>query len=451
VSVSATVRRRICLALPTNRACTDAIRALHAEAAYGADDFDVQVLILDSSDARTNAAHRAVVEALVPVPHVAVHLLDEKAQRVFLESAIRASGLDEPGRLTELMLPGGVSYGACTNRAFLIAAALGCESMHRRDSDSAYQVLDGRPVFPIDQELLGVGRRAGEVAASGLVSESMLEPAQTDRTVVIAGASFIGETSVDISEIEQLDNDVYHEVVSLWAPSGWTEEQRRELVSESFRGAGLTPFAQDHSVLGRVDPMRIDMCNIAFHRDAYERVPLLPALDTIGSDYFLMHAIYDAGLPGILHNRHIVNFYTAERRTDAGFAAYQLRFVKFFLSMLYLNFIYERMGDLGRALLDEQGRLRSSAIVELAGESAKLDTAENRWRLKTIDRCYRRLGGRYAVFADSIALRGAGLIERARTDIEEFALLTEVWQPLVHAARATAAALPPAAEWRTTS
>jgi hypothetical protein len=130
--------------------------------------------------------------------------------------------------------------------------------------------------------------------------------------------------------------------------------------------------------------------------------------------------------------------------------------VKFFLSMLYLNFIYERMGELGGELLDAQGLLRSATIVELARESAKLETAENRWRLETIDRCYRKLGGRYAAFADAIALRGAELIERARTDIEEFALLTEVWQPLVDACRAAAdalplAALPPAAEWRTTS
>ena len=439
-------RKRICLALPTNRACSDAIGALHAEAAYGAENFDVdvQVLVLDSSDEGTNAAHRAVVDALAPVPHVAVHLLDDKAQRVFLESAIHASGLDDPERLTELMLPDGVSYGACTNRAFLIAAALGCESVHRRDSDSAYQTVDGVPVFPIHHELVGVGRRAGDVAAAGRGSQSTLDAADADRTVVIAGASFVGETSVDISEIERLDNDVYHEVVSLWAPSDWSEEQKRELVSESFRGAGLDPFVRDESVLGPVDPMRIDMCNIAFHRDAYERVPLLPALDTIGSDYFLMHAVYDAGLPGILHNRHIVNFYTAERRTDAGFAAYQMRFVKFFLSMLYLNFIYERMGEARATLLDEGGRLRSAAIVSLARESAQLDTAENRWRLETIDRCYQKLGGRYATFADSIALRGAELIERARTDIEEFALLTEVWQPLVHACRAAADALPPA-------
>jgi hypothetical protein len=445
------VRKRICLALPTNRACSDAIAALHMEAAYGAGTFDVEVhvVVLDSSDEGTHAAHRAVVDSLVSVPHVAVHLLDEKAQRVFLESAIYSSGLDDPELLTRLMLPEGISYGACTNRAFLIAAALGCESVHRRDSDSAYQSAQGAPVFPIHHELLGVGRCADEVRGS--VSEDALEPAQQNRTVVIAGASFIGELSVDIAEIERLDDGVYHEVVSLWAPAEWTQEQKHELVSESFRGAGLEPFAQDRSVLGRVDPMRIDMCNIAFHREAYERVPLLPALDTIGSDYFLMHAIYDAGLPGVLHNRHIVNYYTPERRTDEGFAAYQLRFTKFFLSMLYLNDIYERMGEAGEALLDEHSQLRSEAIAELARSSTKLDTAENLGRLETIERCYRKLGGRYAAFADAIEPRAQELIERARMDIEEFALLTEVWQPLVRACRAAADELPPATEWSSTS
>jgi hypothetical protein len=230
-------------------------------------------------------------------------------------------------------------------------------------------------------------------------------------------------------------------VVSLWAPTDWSEDQRRELVSESFRGAGLDPFLEDHSVLGPVDPMRIDMCNIAFHREAYERVPLLPALDTIGSDYFLMHAIYDAGLPGVLHNRHIVNYYTQERRTDAGFAGYQLRFTKFFLSMLYLNHIYERMGELGGALLDERDRLRSETIAGLARDSAKLDTSENDWRLDVIGRCYRKLGGRYAVFAESLEPRRAELIARARADIEDFATLTELWPVLVRGARAAAETL----------
>jgi hypothetical protein len=439
--------KRICLALPTNRACREAIAALHEEAVYAAVGFGVEVhiLVLDSSDAETRAAHRRTVDALRGAPNVVVHLLDEESQRTFLDRAIQNSGLEDAERLLALMLPDGVSYGACTNRAFLIAAALGCESVHRRDSDSRYQTLCGRPVFPIEHELRSLGRRAGDIGDDD-VQYSLLEPAQLDKTVVLVGASFVGELSVDIGEIEQLDREVYHEIVSLWAPASWTERQKRELVSESFRGAGTEPFARDRAVLCLVDPMRIDMCNIAFHREAYGRVPLLPALATIGSDYFLMHAIYDAKLPGVVHNRHIVNYYTAERRTDAGFAAYQLRFAKFFLSMLYLNFIYERMGEAGTALLDEHNQLRSDTIAALARQSAQLDTAENRWRLDVIGRCYRKLGGRYSDFADALEGRTEALMDQARSDIEDFALITEAWPSLVHASSEAARFLPPPRE-----
>jgi hypothetical protein len=434
--------RRICLALPTNRACPEAIAGLYDEAAYAAREFGVEVhmVVLDSSAALVRARHRATVDGLPPTPNVVVSLLDEDAQRTFLTEAIAISGLADGGRLLDLVLPQGVSYGAVTNRIFLIAAALGCESVHRRDSDSRYQSLDGEPMFPIHHEAGALGRIAGDLVDS--VTESTLERDQADRAVVIAGASFVGELSVDISEIEQLDPEVYREVVSLWAPSEWTDEQKRELVDESFRGAGTEPFARDHAALGLVDPMRIDMCNIAFHRGAYERVPVLPALDTIGSDYFLMHAVHSAGLPGVLHNRHIVNYYTPERRTDEGFAAYQLRFAKFFLSMLYLNDIYGRMGEAGSSLLDEGGRLRSETIAAMARDSTLLDTSENLWRLDVIGRGYRKLGGRYARFTETLTERGDELLEQARTDIEEFAMLVEAWQPLVEASRKAAGVLP---------
>lgn len=435
--------RKVCLALPTNRECGKTIAALYGEAAYAArhSDVEVEVLVLDSSDSRTHTAHRRLVEGFAPLPNVTVRILDEDGQRPFLEHAVRASGLQRPEHLVEMMLPDGLSYGACTNRVFLIAAALGCQSVHRRDSDTSYQRVDGAPLYPIHHEL-AVGLRANQVA--GAVTESRLDPAHAGRPVAIAGASMIGEMSVDISQIERLDPEIYHEVVALWAPVDWSEAQKTALVSESFRGAGHERFVRDHSVLGRVDPMRIDMSNIAFHRDTYERLPLLPALDTIGSDYFLMHAVYDAGLPGVLHNRHIVNYYTGYRRTDRGFAAYQLRFVKFFLSMLYLNHIYKRMGEIGAAgLLDAEDRLRPEAVAALARESAALDAAENRWRLDVIDRCYRKLGGRYAAFAESIAGRADELIDQARTDIEEFAFLTDSWSALVRGARAAAGSLPP--------
>lgn len=428
--------RRICLTLPTNRPCATTISAVHEEAAYAVTHFDVEVhlLVLDSSDEAALAEHARAVRGLPAVAGVVVHHLDEAEQRGFLRRVIERSGVAKPELTLELMLPDGLSYGACTNRAFLIGAALGCESVHRRDSDSRYQHVDGLPVFPIHHELMSLGKRAADAAAD--VTETALAAEHADKTVAMVGSSFVGEMSVDIEEMHRLDRDAYYDVVGLWAPVHWSREKKRELVDESFKGAGSEVFAGDRSTLTLVDPMRVDMCNIAFHQ-VHEWVPLMPAKDTIGSDYFLVHLVPDSTLPGVLHNRNIVNYYTGERRTDAGFTAYQLRFAKFFLSMLYLNFVYDRMTEAGSALLDERNRVRVPAIVELLRESALLDRAENVERLDIIDRSYRTLGGRYAEFADLLAERRERLLDEARGDIEDYALLTESWSALIRASRST--------------
>ncbi|MFF4184971.1 DUF6271 family protein [Streptomyces sp. NPDC001691] len=428
--------RRICLTLPTNRPCAATIAAVHAEALHAAAHFEVEVhlLVLDSSDAASRAEHASVLRELAPVERVAVHHFDEARQRDFLQRVIERSGVAKPDLMLDLMLPAEVSYGACTNRAFLLASALGCTSVHRRDSDSSYQSLDGEPVFPIHHELLSLGRRAVDAVPG--VTRTRLDPADVYKPVAMVGSSFVGELSVDIGEIRELDPEIYYEVVGLWAEADATPEQRRDLVDDSFVGAGTDPFTHDESTLGTPDIWRVDMCNIGLDHEVYERVPLPPATSTIGSDYFLLHLVRDATLPGVVHNRNIVNYYTPERRTGPGFTAYQLRFTKFLLSMLYLYPVYTAMESARGALLDEQHHVRAAEIADLAGRSAGTDRAENVRRLEVLDRCYRQLGGKYADFADHLLPLRERLLDEAQADIEDFALLIEAWGPLVAASRA---------------
>ncbi|MEV4319688.1 DUF6271 family protein [Actinocrispum sp. NPDC049592] len=416
---------KICLCLPTNRQSVAAIQDLIAEARYAQDTFDVdvEVLILDSASEPGHAeAVRQAPDAL------SIRHLDEPAQERFLREVIQRANVAKPDLILDLMLPDKLSYGACTNRAFLIAAALGCDSVHRRDSDSGYQVHNGQKVYPVHHELMSLGRKAADARTTA----SDLGPEHAGKPVVLVGSSFIGELSVDIGEILDQDPDVYQEVVGLWAPGDWDDEQRRDLVGESFRGAGTEPFHGDHSLLTIVDPMRVDMCNISFHQ-VHEDVPLPPMTDTIGSDYFLLHVVRNAGLPGVLHNRNIVNFHTPERKTGTGFTAYQLRYTKFLLSMLYLHFIYAKMAE--TPLLDKDNRVKADVIAELARESAWLGTDENVRRLDRLEAAYRRLGGKYAEFADLLMPQRQRLLAEARQDIEDFAVLIDAWAPLVQASR----------------
>ncbi|MEU3606785.1 DUF6271 family protein [Streptomyces sp. NPDC035033] len=429
---------RVCLTLPTHRSCPATITAVAGEAAYGAREFGVEVhlLVLDSAAPAERAAHRAAVAALPPAPGVVVHHLDEDDQRAFLRGTVTAAGLDGADRLLDLMLPAGVSYGACTNRAFLLAEALGCASVHRRDSDSRYQLLGGKPVFPIHHELAVLGRRAADVAGS--VTRSRLDPGCADRTVAVAGASFIGEPSVDLAELRALDPEAYREVVGLSVPVGHPEIWRRNLIDEAFRGAGDTPFTTDLTTLTLVSPARVDMCNIALGREVYGRVPLPPATDTIGTDYFLLHLVRHARLPGVLHNRHIVNYHTDERRSDEGFLAYQLRFAKYLLATPHLDAVYAELAAAGEALLGPDGLIRPAAVAAPLRASAGAGPTGNEDRLAVLDRRYRSLGGRYATAADLFAARRERLLAEARADMADFALLVDAWGTLTAHAKGAA-------------
>jgi hypothetical protein len=428
--------RKICLALPTHRECAGTIAAIAAEAAYGASTFGVHVefLILDSCDAATVAAHAHAVRNLPQADGVSVTHLDEAAQAEFLNRAIAESGVAKPELIAELMLPSRASYGACTNRAFIIAAALGCDSVHRRDSDVAFQEYESRPVYPIHHELMSIGRTARD-AVDG-VTEVTLDPKHFDKPVVTVGASFVGDLSVDIEEVREQNPQAYFDIVSLWAAPGATEQEKHELVEESFTGAPDGDFRGDRSVLSLVDPMRVDMSNISYFQ-VHEDVPLPPMTDTIGSDYFHIHLVPDSTLPGVLHNRHVINYHTPDRKADEAFHVYHLRLVKFFLSMLYLHDIYARMGAAGERLLDADHRIQVPMLVDMVRASATQDTAPNFAKLAQLERAYRSVGGRYATFADGLTARHDRLVVEARQDIEEFALLIEVWGPLVRAAKAS--------------
>ncbi|MFI1996228.1 DUF6271 family protein [Actinoplanes sp. NPDC020271] len=407
-----TDRRRACLVVPTNRECAATLAEVVAEAEYAARHFDVDVhlLVLDSSE--HFAEHAAILSRARNVWH-----LDDDRQRDFLRRVVAGADVTKPDLLLDLMHPRALSYGACTNRAFLIAAALGCDTVHRRDSDLYFQTYAGEKVFPIHAELSALGRPARDVVAT----EDRLDDSHRDLPVAMAGASFVGSMSVDIEDIR--DHDAYYDLVSLWAAPGSSDEEKRALVEESFTGSA--PFDGDHTVLSVVDPMRVDMHNISFS-GLHERVPLPPAMDTIGSDYFLIHVADRAGLPGLLHNRHIVNFHTAERKSDAGFLAYQMRFAKFILSMYYLHFVYQRMTT------DDP-----ADIATLVRASTWQPREPNETTAEEMEAAYRRLGGRFTGVADQVRERRDALLIEARRDMDDYALLIDAWAALIAAARET--------------
>ena len=207
-----------------------------------------------------------------------------------------------------------------------------------------------------------------------------------------------------------------------------------QLVDESFKGAGpaRSPMTGRRSAL--VDPMRVDMYNISLPpRGARAAFRCRPRPSTIGSDYFLIHVVHDAEAarrPAQPPHRELLHRRTARPTPDSWPTS--CGWSKFFLSMLYLHSIYQRMAEAGESLLDDRRHLRAPRSPNSSGRAAGW-TGRERRATGGLDRAYRKLGGRYAEFADIGLSRGERLLDEARRDMEDFALLIEAWGPLVRA------------------
>ena len=188
------------------------------------------------------------------------------------------------------------------------------------------------------------------------------------KPVAMVGSSFVGELSVDIEEMQRLDPEIYYEVVGLWARA---DGRPRSAASWSTTPSSAPAPSPSPTTSRRSDPRHLAGRHVqhrprprglrtraAAARDQHHRQRLLP-----------LHVVRDATLPGVVHNRNIVNYYTPERRTGPGFTAYQLRWTKFFLSMLYLYPVYTEMERVRGALLDERHHVRADAIGALVAES----------------------------------------------------------------------------------
>lgn len=493
--------KRICLALPTNRLCAVAIAGLLEEAIFAVRHFEVEVVLLISDTspsevlqanalALQQAIDQQTKDCLLPAASLArLHCLHyaPAQQRTILHSicqqALAKSDEADQGyeantsnnsnklekldlahelggfsatrlarnvpqqhaeKLLQALLPDAVSYGAATNRLFLLAAYFGCSSLHRRDSDSRYQLYQGEKLFPIAQELRYIGIPADQAAAQ--VDQIIAAPCLPTYPVVLVGASYLGELSIDVAPMFARHAEAGYKIVGLFAPSHLPDAEKRRWVDDSYLHTGQTSFYQEKAELGHAHSFLIDTCNLCFSQ-LQEVFPLPNACNTLGSDYFLMTLMNLAGLPAVHHHRHIENFYTPERRTSQGFIEYQFRLVKFLLYMSWLHAVMQALAaEFGpnytilrtAVLLPEHAA--STALAKLYAifacpkPAAELEQ-ENRYKLFILQQQYQDLGDEYAAFASALEGRAEDLLNECAADYAAYAEFARAWPSLIAAAK----------------
>ena len=426
--------KRICLALPTHRECGVAITALVQEANYALAQFEVavDVLIADTSTGTALASNMQAAQACDAHTHPRLRIFhfDRDKQDALLRQLLRETGLTDPGRALDLLLPDQVSYGAAMNRLFIFAELLGCASLHRRDSDSLYQNYNAQVIYPIAQELRYLGRSAQSIK----VNSAALSTPPNCCPVYMVGGSYIGEPSVDVARMFDIDADAAYQIVGLFAPSHLPQLEKTAWVDSTYLKTGLQAFTADETKLGYGHSYLVDTCNLCF-AEIQRLLPVPTACNTIGVDYFLINMLDALKYPVLHHNRHIQNFYTPERRTPAGFIDYQFRMVKYYLYMSYLHSLLACLRT--DAVPTDITQLPVARLIELIQEPAPQLRIENFGKLEILYESYVRLGTEYAEFAELLKNETPQLVDECANDINDFGWLSRQWQPLMAQAAST--------------
>lgn len=373
------MNRKICLALPSNRLCLEAIEHLANEVNLANQQPGVQAigLILDTSNQIDGGLNKQKCEQL----GARLYYFNEPAQRQLMQQR----GVSP--RLIKQLLPDQCSYGAATNRLFLFAHWLGCESVHRRDSDSAYQMEGEDYIYPITLELAHLFN--DRVESSWQLDEPL--PAHPLAPNWFVGSSFIGPASVALQDLQRQAPEQLSNVMQLTTNvSIDTEALLRGF--DSIGEAHLT----DEVALGPRHNLRVDMCNIAM-RDVYKRLPLPNFTEAIGSDYFALELYKRAGFQPVLHNRHIVNQYLDDR-CEAGLRAYQHKFVRYILYTSWFN----HMADFAQSIFPDTYEVDVVALNRAAIGAYAATKQQTQAHLQVVIRNYQQAGGLYAQIASEL-------------------------------------------------
>lgn len=294
--------------VPTDRLSEHSLRAYAAEAdALHDAGVSSAFVLVESNDAAHVAHHAALLEDLRARLSVPLIHFDLARQAAFMQILFLGAGIEATTAawLRNVLLTSRLSYGAGPNKAALLASFLGAESLHRRDSDTVPQVLDGVPLHPSHLEVAVIGRRIGEARrmaghASG--------PNPT-LPVLAVGTDYLGAPALDRHAFARLSVELLSRHEALDHPDA-TDPEIAARIHRKYVHRDQSPYIGDRVEIDEQGRTEMGAFAIA---ELFRLVPEMPLTDTLGTDYFVKNLAYRLGLPVVWHSRRVVHDHAVAR------------------------------------------------------------------------------------------------------------------------------------------
>ncbi|MGH3936171.1 MAG: DUF6271 family protein [Pseudonocardiaceae bacterium] len=433
------------LYVPTNRSCVPAISSGTAECATLAAETHEEhlFLLVEHDDGDRISEHSAALDEDrsrhgVPVLHLTVSAWRRVLSGILAESGLDAADRDRAGNLLTRQ---GVAYGVGPNKAFLVSAALGVDTVHRRDSDHLPDTRDGGPTYPGLLETRAIGRPVREV--SPITNADAVPPEQWDQIVLFTGSGMFGDPPHDRQELIAAGEEFGVRVLGLSSPWMSPENLLRD-VRGYFVGESTIRYDDDFYAID--DSGRTEL-GVSCQRRIFLELPEMPIPNTLGCDYFQKNLLYQLDRPVMFHSRKMRHSYDARRAESSveSYVDYSMRDLRY----VVLWPIWSRHNENIRAnpatFLRPDGSIDADRYVASFRSALAEKLPEAKGVGLKFAQVYRdaaaQVDGTRAARLSAVAAEAERLdveiVGQISDGIEEFCWLTERWGALVRAAART--------------
>lgn len=428
--------------IPTNRPCESALSSYLQEAAHLANTQDAPVTfaLIETADAPHVSIHSQIIAQAVDNTGLRAVHLTAKAQNIFLQKLVSVAGFkgEEAAKISALLLSKEVSYGAGPNKAALLAAALGADTLHRRDSDTEPMIIEDRPCYASELEARYAGSNLRDYASEINKSDEV----EQDSVILFVGSDYSGDLPVDRMELAELSVDLMMEHDRLEHPNA-SREEHEETVRSYFLERNEASYSGDKVEVDMTGATELGVSCI--HR-VFLQLPEMPISNTLGCDYFQKNLLYRLDWPVIYHNRRVVHRYTSDRDTRSNgeqFIRYNLMDARYKL----LWRIWSRHNRNMEAHVDELLNAQEGGLIDTEWYANSFDGAasgvpreELRSIIDDLASIYRQAfklsnnNSKFKQLAELLASRREQLIDEVLTGISDYTALIRAWPRLITAA-----------------
>lgn len=392
--------------IPTNRSVAFCLPGYITEVDIGQQMYSMRIplLVLDSGDKLIEEENREICCSLRRRhPTVSLHHIPWKEQRTLIKELTKSAGVSADWE--KLLLPSYCDYGAMMNRIVLLAAAAGCDVIHRRDSDTCIQNERALP----------------------LVRELELLQATHHKSTAIFGSGYVDEWNLDIRSFAENDPVSFSDFLACLSIPYDAHAQYIERTIQGSRDY----FAVDGEETTFNEETLPEAGNFAV-RSLQDAFPSPLAKQTLGTDYFLFKMAEVLGLGAAFHNRRVRHqYHNARRNRD-----YTFEYLRAIAKLCDHSPVYWYL----KQHLLQTRRSHGVSVQKLRSEASRFlssDLEESRYHREAAwDKFLGSIVSKhFPSFTDTLRRERSTILDECGSDYLIHSRLITVWPDLISAAK----------------